>query len=127
MVTLDTSALIRFFTNDIPVKAEKVKKVLENKEEIRISDVVFPELEYVLLGKSYNATRKKLIEAFDFLLLNKNIKLSEEFKKAVDVYKSTKLDMADCIIVASSLDNTLLSFDSELLFVKGVKEYQPQG
>jgi len=52
MIVLDTSALIRFFTNDIPHQAEKVKKIIETGKRIKIPDVVFPEIEYVLLGKT---------------------------------------------------------------------------
>lgn len=123
MLTLDTSALIRFFTNDIPVKAQKVKKVVQSKEKIKIPDVVFPELEYVLLGKSYNATKTKILKAFEFLALQKNIILTKEVRGAIEIYKATKLDIADCIIVASSLKNKLFSFDKQLLKVKGVKSF----
>jgi predicted nucleic-acid-binding protein len=123
MLTLDTSALIRFFTNDIPEKAQEVKKIIESKEKIIIPDVVFPELEYVLFGKSYNATRAKILKAFEFLATQKNIIVSKEAKKAIEIYKATKLDIADCIIVASSLKNKLFSFDKQLLKVKGVKSF----
>lgn len=124
MVTLDTSALIRFFTNDIPSKALLVKEVLESGMKIIIPDVVFPELEYVLLSKSYNATRKKILKAFEFLANQRKISISENAVKAVNLYKITNLDMADCIIVATSLDNKLLSFDRKLLTTKGVSEYK---
>ena len=124
MVTFDTSALIRFFTNDIPSKANQVRETFESKEKITIPDVVFPELEYVLLGRSYNATRKKIFKAFEFLASHKNVSVSNEVKNAMEIYEKTSLDMADCIIVAESLDNSLLSFDKKLLSTKGVKEYK---
>lgn len=124
MITFDTSALIRFFTNDLPSKAQRVKEVLESGEKIIIPDVVFPELEYVLLSKSYNATRKKILKAFEFLANQRKISISGNVIKAVSLYKITNLDMADCIIVATSLDNKLLSFDKKLLTTKGVREYK---
>ena len=124
MVTLDTSALIRFFTNDIPSKAQRVKEVLESGEKIIIPDVVFPELEYVLFSKSYNATRKKILKAFEFLVDQRKISISGNVIKAISLYKITDLDMADCIIVTTSLDNKLLSFDKILLTTKGVREYK---
>ena len=83
-------------------------------QKITIPDVVFPELEYVLLGKSYNATRTKILKAFEFLATQKNVNVSPIIKKSMDLYKKTSLDMADCIIVATSLDNQLLSFDKKL-------------
>ena len=124
MVTLDTSALVRFFTNDIPSKASRVKKVLESKEKITIPDVAFPELEYILLSKSYNATRGKILEAFEILVTRRNIAVSSSVRKAVEIYRKTNLDMADCMIVAQSIGNRLLSFDKKLLSVTGVKRYQ---
>ena len=124
MVTLDTSALVRFFTNDIPSKASRVKKVLESKEKITIPDVAFPELEYILLSKSYNATRGKILEAFEILVTRRNIAVSSSVRKAVEIYRKTNLDMADCMIVAQSFGNRLLSFDNRLLSVTGVKRYQ---
>ena len=124
MVTLDTSALVRFFTNDIPAKASQVKKVLESKEKIAIPDVVFPELEYVLLFKSYNATRIKILEAFEVLTTRRNVVVSSSVRKAVEIYRKTNLDMADCLIIAHSLGNSILSFDKKLLSVTGIKKYK---
>src|SRR3990170_8835396 len=102
MVTLDTSTLVRFFTNDIPAKASQVKKLLESKEKIAIPDIIFPELEYVLLSKSYNATRGKILEAFEILTTRRNVVVSSSVRRAVELYSRTNLDMADCIIVSHS-------------------------
>ena len=124
MVILDTSALVRFFTKDIPSKAKQVKSLLESKEKIRIPDVVFPELEYVLLSKSYNATRNKILKAFEFLASRRNVSVSKEVKNGIDFYERTSFDMADCIIVIASLGNRLLSFDKKLLSVAGIKGYK---
>ena len=116
MTVLDTSALIRFLTNDIPSKAKKVKDILDS-EKVYIPDVVFPELEYVLLGRTYNSSKKKLLEAFQYLIFNKNIKTSKEVKMALLIYKDNNLDMADCIIIAHATKNQLLSFDKKMLKV----------
>src|SRR5438105_1696834 len=99
LIVLDTNSLIRFFTNDIPEKAIKVKELLEKEKTIYIPEVVFPELEYILMGQ-YRTSREKLITALHFLSSQKNIKLSQEVKKAVVIFEKTKLDMADCIIAA---------------------------
>jgi predicted nucleic acid-binding protein len=115
MIVLDTSALIRFFTNDIPSKAREVKKLIEGEQRLFVPDVVFPELEYVLLSKTYNASRKKIIRAFQFLVTRKNITVSPEVKRAVYLYEKTKLDIADCLIIASAKKGKLFSFDQKLL------------
>ena len=115
MIVIDTSALIRFFTKDIPGDAEKVKNLIEQGEELKIPDVVFPEIEYVLLSKTYNASREKILKAFKFLILRKNIIVSKEVKRAILLYEKTGLDIADCIIVASAKGENLFSFDKKLI------------
>ncbi len=122
MICLDTNSLIRFFTNDEPEKALKVKTLLEGKKDIFIPEVVFPELEYVLTG-SYKTGRNKIISIFKFLISQKNIKLSKTVKKAVEIFESSKLDMADCLIAAYSFGRELASFDKKLLSIKGIKKY----
>lgn len=122
MIYLDTNSLIRFFTNDEPKKALKVKSLLEKEKKIFIPEVVFPELEYVL-GGGYKASRKKITDAFQFLASRPNIKLTPALRKAVEIFKQTRLDMADCLIAANSLKGELASFDKKLLAVKGVKKY----
>jgi predicted nucleic-acid-binding protein len=114
MIVLDTSCLIRFFTNDDQKKALKVKKLLKREKEILIPQVVFAELEYVLKG-SYKATRKEITKAFRFLVSQSNIKLEKIIKRAVGVYGKTKLDMADCLIVSAAIGNKLASWDKKML------------
>ncbi|PIR79818.1 MAG: hypothetical protein COU25_03565 [Candidatus Levybacteria bacterium CG10_big_fil_rev_8_21_14_0_10_35_13] len=116
---LDTSSLLRFFTNDEPLKAIKVKELLENGKNLYIPDVVFPELEYVLTDH-YNSSRENIIKIFQFLSSQKNIKVSANIKKALPIFEKTKFDIADCIIAASSFKGSLASFDKELLQVKGI-------
>lgn len=122
MVYLDTNTLVRFFTNDDPIKATKVKSLLENEKVIYVPDVVFPEIEYVL-SNFYNTSRDSIITAFQFIVSLTNIKLPKHVKIAVVLYEKTSLDMADCIIVAESLKGKLASFDEKLLKIKGVKSY----
>ena len=122
MIFLDTNCLIRFFTNDYPEKALKVKKLLKQEKEIFIPEVVFPELEYILSGV-YKAKREEILKIFKFLISQKNIKLGRVIKKAVEFFELTKLDMADCLIAAHSLKGKLVSFDKKLLSLKSIKKY----
>ena len=115
MTVFDTSSLIRFFTNDIPEKAIVVKKVIDSDEKVLIPDVVFPELEYVLLGEVYKSSRQKVLQAFRFLISRKNTRVSVHVLNGVEMYSITNLDIADCIIAASAIGNELLTFDKRLL------------
>jgi len=125
VIYLDTSALIRFFTKDDPRKAREVKNIIENEKNLHISDVVFPEIEYVLLSETYNGSRKKVLTSFKFLTSQKNISVTRHAKKAVEIYEKTSLDMADCLIAAESIVNSgeLASFDKKLLKVAEVVKF----
>lgn len=116
---LDTSALIRFFSNDILQKAEKVEKLIEDGNYIIVPDVVFPELEYVLAG-AYHLPHNKILDAYRFILSRENIKTSPYIKSAVEIFSKTNLDMADCIIAAQAKKGKLASFDKELLKTEDV-------
>jgi len=100
MNVLDTSDLIRYFTNDIPTEAEKIKKLIESKEKLYIPDVVFVELERFLMSKSYRSTRQKIFKSFKFLITKSNIQTSKQMHIAIDLYASNNLDMTDCIVEA---------------------------
>jgi predicted nucleic-acid-binding protein len=121
-VTVDTNSLIRFFTRDIEGKAQKVKKLLESQPDVFIPDVVFPELEYILL-KAYGINRKDLTLYYKFLISNNNIKTTPEVKKAVEIFQNSTLDMADCIIAAQSSKGLLASFDKDLLKTPTIKPF----
>ncbi|MDP2670871.1 MAG: type II toxin-antitoxin system VapC family toxin [bacterium] len=122
MIVIDTSALIRFFTNDDPTKAQKVRQLLNSSEKIILQDVVFPELEYVL-GDAYGVTRPELEKTFWFLISRPNVKINSSVKVALDIFKQTKLDFADCLIVAQATGKKLASFDKKMLKTVGVSPY----
>ena len=121
-VVLDTNALIRFFTNDMPDRATKVKELLENKKNKVIPEVVFPELEYILTDQ-YDTSRENLVKIFQFLASQKNIKFPKHIRKAIMIFEKSKLDMADCIIASHALKGELASFDKELLSVEEIKPF----
>ncbi len=121
-IVIDTSALIRFFTNDIPKKASLVERLLQEEKDIFIPDVVFPELEYILID-NYKFPRKKLLEVYNFLSSRKNIHITSQARIGISIFKESKLDIADSLIAAHSLKGKLASFDKELLDIKGVRPF----
>ena len=121
-VTVDTNALIHFFTNDVPRKADLVENLFKKEKNIFIPDVIFPELEYIL-GNEYKFSRDQLLDIFNSLLSRSNLHINSVVKIAVQIFSQTKLDMADCIIAASSLKGKLASFDKELLGVKEINSF----
>ena len=121
-IVIDTNALIRFFTNDIPQKANLLEKLLKEKKHIFVPDVVFPELEYIFVYQ-YKFPRKKLLKIFTFLVSQSNIDTTYQAKTAIFIFEKSKLDMADSIIAAYSLKGKLASFDKKLLQVEGASPF----
>lgn len=121
MIIIDTSALVRFFTNDDKIKASKVKNLLE-KEEILLPDIIFIELNYVLT-KLYKIEKTELVQIYQFLLSQNNIKTSEEIKEALELFKTVSLSVADCLIAVCAKDETLASFDQKLIKTTKAKSY----
>ncbi len=122
LIIVDTSALVRFFTDDTPQKASLVEKLFKAEKDIFIPDVVFPELEYILIQK-YNFPREKLLHIYTFLSSRDNIHIMNESKNAIAMFEKTKLDMADCIIAAYSMKGSLASFDNGLLDIKDINPF----
>jgi len=121
-IVVDTSALVRFFTDDIPQKASLVERLFKEKKDIFIPDVVFPEMEYILIRK-YNYPREKLLDIYTFLSSRNNILVTNEAKNAIAIFKNSKLDMADCIIASYSMKGSLASFDNGLLSIAGINPF----
>lgn len=121
MIIIDTSALVRFFTNDDKIKANKVKNLLE-KEEIFLPDIVFTELNYVLT-KLYKIEKTELVKIYQFLLSQNNIKTSQEIKEALELFKTMPLSVADCLIAVCAKTEILASFDQKLIKTTKAKSY----
>lgn len=122
MIVIDTNALIRFFVNDDHSKAEKVRVMLETEDQVTIPDVVFPEIEYVMM-KVYGLSRNHVVEAYQYISQLPKFKYSKKVSKALSLFKNTSLDMADCIVATHSYDQILASFDQKLLKVENIKSY----
>jgi len=121
-IILDTSTLVRFFTDDIPQKASLVERLFKDEKDIFIPDVVFPEMEYILIQK-YNYPREKLLDIYTFLSSRENIHTTKETREAIAIFKNSKLDMADCIVAAYSMKGSLASFDNGLLSIAGINPF----
>lgn len=122
MIYIDTNVLVRFFTKDIPRQALYAKRLLDSKKALRVIDVIFPELEYVL-GRVYHVDRPSVIASYKFLMSHPTIHVSALAKKALSLYETSTLEMTDCFIFVSCGIRTLASFDRKLLRMPGVRPY----
>jgi predicted nucleic-acid-binding protein len=121
MITLDTSALIRYLVKDDLAKSDKVRELLKSGQKLQVPDVVILEINFILI-KKYSSTKQAVCEGIEFIFSLANVKASDEIKKAAKIYKTNSLSLADCLIIAGLEANSqLASFDKKLLKLSGVK------
>lgn len=122
MVIIDTNCLLRFFLHDNKKQSNKVRKLLEAEETIYLPESVLPEIEYVM-KKVYRQNKTTILDAFHYLVEQKNISMSKEMQYAIQVYQNYNIDFVDCLAAAHSLGNKLASFDKKLLKVDNITPY----
>ncbi len=122
MIVLDTSVLLRFFTQDNKNKAEKVRNLLLSRENLLLIDAVLLELVFTSM-KVYKQSKTQILEMLKFLLARINIQISQEIRKAVKIYEHTNVSITDSLVVAYGEGNKIASFDDQLLKVGGVKSH----
>jgi uncharacterized protein len=117
---LDTNILIRFFTTDNKVMADKAETLIKNakKNELVISDVIIAEIVWVL-ESFYELPKNEIIEKLEGLLnldkfdINKNLLF-----KTVEYYKDSNISYTDAYLLAfnslSVKNGTVYSFDKGL-------------
>ena len=115
MIRVDTNIIVRYLADDIKEQAKKAQQILEN-EKVFISNEVLAEVIYVMCG-IYEFSRDEvsdvLIELteFDNLFFEKKVFL----RKALKLFKSTKLDFVDCLLCAYSEIDEIKTFDKKLM------------
>jgi len=117
---LDTNILIRFFTTDNKVMADKAETLIKNakKNELVISDVIIAEIVWVL-ESFYELPKNEIIEKLEGLLnldkfdINKNLLF-----KTIEYYKNSNISYTDAYLLAfnsvSVKNGTIYSFDKGL-------------
>lgn len=70
---LDTSMLVRYLTGDPPELAERASQVIDQQEDLQISDVALVETAYVLTSV-YKVPREVVVDHLILFLQKKNIR-----------------------------------------------------
>ena len=129
LVLIDTNLLIRFFTNDDVIKANKVKDLLSsNKNKILLLDMVVAECVW-LLSRFYKLESEHIesmlvpiIEA-DNVVANKQV-----LRLALDVWIKEKISFIDAYEIAMSAElgvDVIYSYDKKLARVSEIKVLEP--
>ncbi|HIQ49248.1 MAG TPA: type II toxin-antitoxin system VapC family toxin [Aquifex aeolicus] len=120
MKALDTSAVLRFLTQDDEEKAKKVKEVIEN-EGVYIPGEVILECVFILTSKrhKYKKSRKEVIDLLLDFLTHPQVEVEDEiYLDVLELWKNAgKLSFVDVVIAlkASGKGFELFSFDSKLV------------
>lgn len=120
MIALDSSALIRYLTNDVPGVAARVEDLLEGDEPVQISPPVLLESVHVLRGQPYSIANPALADALVELLAHENVVLSgldRDLAAAAlrGARERSPRHLADAIIAAAARDagcRVLMTTDS---------------
>lgn len=77
MIALDSSALLRYLTNDRPALAHAVRDLIESEDPVAISSLVLGETVHVLRGPPHFRTNPDIGDALIDLLGRENIVLTD--------------------------------------------------
>lgn len=100
---LDTNVLVRHLTGDPPDQATRATAYLRRAEALLLPDLILAEAAYVL-ESFYEAPRAQVAEALRAVLAFPAIRVvdAELLLRAVEVYDTHRLDIADAYLVASA-------------------------
>ena len=109
MIALDTSALIRYLTDDNPPAAARVAALVDGSERVQLSPAVLIEAIHVLRGAPYARLNPDLADSLVELLTHENIVLSgldQELAAAAirGVRDRSPRHLADALIAAAAFD-----------------------
>lgn len=103
MIALDTNVLIRFFVRDDPRQAAQAKAIIERAkgrgEAIFLNFVVLCEMVWVL-ECGYDYSRQEILLLLERIMSTRQFEVqeSEIVWQALDDYRSSAADFADCLI-----------------------------
>ena len=135
MQFVDANVFLRFLTRDDPVKAERVKELLERAERGEValltSESVIAELVFVLSSpRLYNLSRDRIRALLTPILSLKGLKLTQRaaFLRALDLYATTPMDFVDALVIAQMEAGgvtEVYSYDEHFAGVSGIRRLEP--
>jgi len=126
LIAIDTNVLVRIIVEDKqqPQQTQKARALVLNADKVYIPQLVQAESIWVL-SRVYKLNKIQLIHVLESLASTQNLILQhkEIFNLAIELFKESKADFADCLILAESLqvDAVLHTFDKRLSLHDEVK------
>jgi uncharacterized protein len=132
---VDANLFLRFLTRDDPVKAERVKELLERTERGEVapltSESVIAELVFVLSSpRLYNLGCDRIRALMTPILSLKGLKLPKRavYLRALDLYAETSMDFVDALAIAqmeAGQVKEVYSYDGHFDLVSGIRRLEP--
>jgi predicted nucleic acid-binding protein len=132
---LDTNVFLRFLTRDNPAQAKRAYALFQEVEhgtrQVTTADIVLAEVVYVLASKAlYHLPRADIKAKLTTILSLTGFVLpgKRTWKRALELYAATTLDLADAYLAAiseRSHDKTIISFDRDFKNLTGVTYREP--
>lgn len=119
MIAIDTNVLVRVIVEDSgqPEQTRIARELVKNAQQVYITQVVQIEFTWVL-AKVYKVDKIRLIGILEHLLNNPGYVLQSQpaFEMALEWFKHSTADFADCLILTESSDAKLIlyTFDKKL-------------
>lgn len=135
MPFIDANVFLRFLTKDDPIKAERVKALLESAQDgdvaIYTSESVIGELVFVLSSpRLYALSRERVRDLLTPLLSLRGLRLldREAMLRALDLYACTTMDFVDALAVAEMEAHgieEIYSYDRDFDAISTVTRIEP--
>jgi predicted nucleic-acid-binding protein len=126
---LDTNALLRYLTHDIPGKYQSVRWLFnlakKGKVTLHICEPIFVETS-VMLRNYFKFPKEKIVSFLQDLLNSShlNIENSTQLASAVALYSQYSIDLVDAVLLVRSQVNRqqIFTFDSKLALLASAQE-----
>ncbi len=128
MNAVDTNVLVRLYVQDDLEQFEKAKKLVEKasiNNPIFVNQIVLVEWVWVL-SDYYKVAKNNIVKELEIMLGTVDLVIEESavVKKAIEHYKNSNADFADCLISEKNNEYSAAptyTFDKKASKLKGMK------
>ena len=112
---LDTDCILRYLLADVPDQTERVAELV--RDGACTAPEFLSECVFALSGRVYGFSRTEVADALLALLDEIYCEHLPAMRRALDIYRNTKLDIPDCILAARNVVEgvPVMSFDKKLI------------
>lgn len=133
-VVIDTNLLVRYLTEDEPVKAKAVdnllNKAIKGELKIIIPSIVIAELTWIL-ESFYQMEEEKISELIEAIINTHGIEVTDKalINSALKIYRTKKIDLIDAWIIEFAREKgikIIYTFDAKhFKDIKGIETLSP--